>query len=88
MVMRRGLRGELAGGCKGWHVGPPSAQIDGINDISRILDNDRGHTYFIDAWHITEAGNDIVARRMAANAEPLLAQARQSRRQTPAPSAR
>jgi lysophospholipase L1-like esterase len=61
---------------------------DGINDISGILDNDSGQTYFIDAWHITEAGNDIVARRMASDAEPLLAQAAQARRQTPAPPAR
>ncbi len=63
------------------------AQSAGINDISGILDNDRGHTYFIDAWHITEAGNDIVARRMAADAEPILAQAAGARRQTAAPSA-
>ncbi len=63
------------------------AQSAGINDISGILDNDRGQTYFIDPWHITEAGNDIVARRMAADAEPMLEQAAQARRQAPAPSA-
>jgi len=63
------------------------AQSAGINDISGILDNDRGQTYFIDPWHITEAGNDIVARRMAADAEPILDQVAQARRQTQAPSA-
>lgn len=64
------------------------AQSDGIMDISGILDNDRGQTYFIDPWHITEAGNDVVGRRMADDAAPLLAQAAQARRQAAAPPAR
>ncbi len=50
----------------------------GVYDISTILNAERGD-YFIDPWHITEAGNEIVARRMAADAQPLLAQAGQAR---------
>ncbi len=65
-----------------------AAQSGGIKDISGILDNDRGQTYFIDPWHITEAGDDIVARRLAADAAPVLRQAAQARHQAPAPSAR
>jgi len=65
-----------------------AAHRDGINDISGILDNHRDQTYFIDPWHITEAGDDVVARRMAADAAPILAQAAQARRQPSAPSAR
>jgi GDSL-like Lipase/Acylhydrolase family len=48
------------------------AHSDGVHDISGILDRDQ--TYFIDPWHITEAGNEIVAQRMAADAAPILAQ--------------
>jgi lysophospholipase L1-like esterase len=57
----------------------------GVYDISGILNSERGD-YFIDPWHITEAGNQIVARRMAADAQPLLAQAAQARMHTTPPA--
>ena len=65
-----------------------AAQSGRIKDISGILDNDRDQTYFIDPWHITEAGDDVVAQRMAADAAPILAQAAQARHPPSAPSAR
>jgi lysophospholipase L1-like esterase len=52
-----------------------AARAGDVHDISGILDGDRNRSYFIDPWHITEAGNEIVAQRMAADAAPLLAQA-------------
>jgi lysophospholipase L1-like esterase len=56
------------------------AQKEGVHDISRILDGDRAKTYFVDPWHITEQGNAVVARRMAADAAPLLSEIAKTRR--------
>ncbi|GEM_PF-415509 len=55
------------------------APSNGVNDISGIL-NGGGKTYFVDPWHITEAGNAVVAQRMASDAAPLLAAAARDRR--------
>jgi lysophospholipase L1-like esterase len=54
------------------------AQGNGVNDISGIL-NEGAKTYFVDPWHITEAGNAVIARRMASDAAPLLADAARNR---------
>jgi lysophospholipase L1-like esterase len=55
------------------------AQANGVSDISGIL-NQGGKTYFVDPWHITEAGNAVIAQRMASDAAPLLAAAARDRR--------
>ncbi len=55
------------------------AQSNGVNDISGILD-EGAKTYFVDPWHITEAGNAVIARRIASNAAPLLAAAAHNHR--------
>jgi lysophospholipase L1-like esterase len=55
------------------------AQEHGVNDISGILNGTGAKTYFVDRWHITEEGNAIVARRMASDATPILAEIARSR---------
>jgi lysophospholipase L1-like esterase len=64
------------------------AQSEGVHDISGILNSEGAKTYFVDPWHITEEGNAVVARRMAADAAPLLAEAARARRQSPAVQSR
>jgi lysophospholipase L1-like esterase len=56
------------------------AQKEGVYDISGILDGDAAKTYFVDPWHITEQGNAVVARRIAADAAPLLSGIAKARR--------
>ncbi len=44
---------------------------EGVIDISEILNN-TNKPYFIDEWHITGPGNEIVARRMVIDVEKAL----------------
>ena len=50
------------------------AAPNGIIDISGILNN-RNALDFIDPYHLNEAANEIVAKRMAADIAPILSQA-------------
>lgn len=66
-----------------------AAQSEGVHDISGILNAQGAKTYFFDSWHVTEEGDAVLARRMVADAAPLLSEAARTRRTSPpAPQAR
>ncbi len=49
-----------------------AASANGVIDISGILNNRHQQLDFIDPYHLNEAANGIVARRMAADLAPML----------------
>ncbi len=47
------------------------AGVDGFHDLSGVFEGD-ARSYFIDGVHVTEAGNDVVARRMLTDIVPIV----------------
>ena len=57
------------------------SNIDGFHDISEVFAGD-SRPYFIDPWHLTGAGNEIVARRMLEDVAPVVQQKRKGNLET------
>jgi lysophospholipase L1-like esterase len=57
------------------------SNIDVFHDISEVFAGDT-RPYFIDPWHLTGAGNEIVARRMLEDVAPVVQQKRKGNLET------